>query len=221
MRMKIREWIKEILIGISFVAMMMAVLFGGNVIRGTCSDHGRSVSTVSACIGSSNKTSDVIIRESVVVKMEEPAGLEAVAAESVQSVDPVSETEIVVPDYIVRITEKVGQTYSISPEFLQAIAWRESRFDPTAVNKAGTCFGLMQVSVKWHGHRLEKGEDILDPEVNIRIAAEYLSELFEQYVDPDLVLMVYNGDRNALKSGYQSGYVKDILELAEQLEGGK
>lgn len=44
--------------------------------------------------------------------------------------------------------EQAGEEFNICPEFLEAIAWRESRFKKSAENKG--CSGLMQVAVEWH-----------------------------------------------------------------------
>ena len=53
------------------------------------------------------------------------------------------------PDIPVDIQDaawKYGELYNICPEFLIAVAKRESEFNPEAVN--GSCVGLMQVSLK-------------------------------------------------------------------------
>ncbi len=36
--------------------------------------------------------------------------------------------------------------------------------------------GLMQVNVRWHGHRVRSPEELLDPETNIRVGADVLAE---------------------------------------------
>ena len=209
---------KETLIGAGMAVLMMAALLGPQIIR-LNQKVGEERVVVSAIAGPELIRGDIscgVGQASGVIPIE----VERVNVEPVQASGQVSgaEMEISVPEYIVQITEKMGQAYSISPEFLQAIAWRESRFQPDAVNAAGSCFGLMQVSEKWHSHRLAPGEDILDPETNTRMAAEYLQELFEQYQDPEIVLMVYNGDNRALEAGYISSYARDILEMAQKLE---
>ena len=229
MRAKIIGCLKETAIGLILSISIMAALFGGNFLRGwICEAHGYSRADQSAgCIRSAADReltggSAAVDREMIKIGQAEPVELEAVAADIVQSAEDVPSPVIEVPEYIIRITEEVGQAYCISPELLQAIAWRESRFDPDAVNASGTCFGLMQVSTKWHGHRLGPGEDIMDPAVNIRTAAEYLVELFERYKDPALVLMIYNGDSRwkdyAAGRCQASGYAMEIMEMAEELE---
>lgn len=125
------------------------------------------------------------------------------------------------PDILDEVEEaarKWGEVYNISPEFLEAVAWRESRYDPEAVN--GGCVGLMQVAPVWHGDRMERlgVEDLTEVDGNMAVAADYLAELFATYNDPYWVLMTYNGDSNA--DAYRSGnaapsmYALEITEKA-------
>ena len=121
-----------------------------------------------------------------------------------------------------KITQEVGDIYNISPELLQAIAFNESSYNPTAEN-AG-CKGIMQVSEKWHKNRMERLNvvDIYDPYSNILVAADYLSELFEKYKNEDIVLMFYSGNSRAEEYskgiGEPSDYVNKVLELSSKLE---
>ena len=209
--MAVVDWLKEALIGTGIAALAFLSIFGPQIIR----LHKTEIETVApAYVGSgfiANRPSiSVSAGQAFTLKLPE---IEPMSAETVKAF-----SEITVPDHIAEISKKVGEMYHISPELLQAIAWRESRFQTDAVNASGTCFGLMQISKKWHGSRLAKGEDILDPEANIRIAAEYLAELFERYKEPALVLMIYNGDSRAFKEGYISRYATDVMGLAEELE---
>lgn len=120
------------------------------------------------------------------------------------------------------LAEEAGRTYGICPEFLQAIAWQESRWQPDA--SAGGCEGLMQVAACWHSERMARlgVTDLYDPEENMLVAADYLAELFGCWEDPAMVLMVYNGDSSA-QHYWETGegisdYALQILELSEQLE---
>lgn len=128
-----------------------------------------------------------------------------------------------VPQYVEEAAEKYGEEYNIAPEFLEAIAYTESRYQADAEN--GSCKGLMQISVKWHADRMEElgVTDIYDPDGNMHVAADYLSELFHKYEDPGLVLMHYNGaSREAvteyIETGNMSEYTEKTLALSEDLE---
>lgn len=118
-----------------------------------------------------------------------------------------------------------GNLYGICPEFLYAIAAKESWYTNDAKN--GSCVGVMQVSQYWHAWRCAefglKVSDLYDPYVNMMVGAWYLSDLFEKYDgDPAPVLMEYNGDSAGLsnywKTGKMSKYAEWILNYSAELE---
>ncbi len=130
-----------------------------------------------------------------------------------------------IPKDLQVIFEKVGESFEICPELMESMAWRESRFEPTV--KSGNCYGLMQVNIKVHKDRIEKygytSEDMLDPEPNIIVAADYLKELFDTYGDDDpLILLYYSGAKSQIAKykeyGFINSYVKDVLTRAADYE---
>ena len=129
-----------------------------------------------------------------------------------------------IPEDIQDAAWKYGEEYNICPEFLIAVAKRESEFNPEAVN--GSCVGLMQVSLKWHTDRMERcqvtEEEMWTVDGSMHVAADYLAELFEKYEDAALVLMIYNGDSRAelfAQGGCSmSSYASDILTYSKELE---
>lgn len=127
-----------------------------------------------------------------------------------------------VPTQVIELSEQIGQEYGICPELLQAIGWRESRFQAEARN--GSCVGMMQVSEYWHRDRMDKlgVTDLTNPAQNMEVAADYLLELFQSYQDAGIVLMIYHGDSRVWDvlegTGELSSYAREILELSERLE---
>lgn len=129
-----------------------------------------------------------------------------------------------IPEDIQDAAWKYGEQYNICPEFLIAVAKRESEFNPEAVN--GSCVGLMQMSLKWHTDRMERcqvtEEEMWTVDGSMHVAADYLAELFEKYEDAALVLMIYNGDSRAelfAQGGCSmSSYASDILTYSKELE---
>lgn len=124
------------------------------------------------------------------------------------------ENHINVPEYIIEISEEIGDKYNISPELLQALAWRESRFDPKVISSAN-CVGLVQISPQWHQDRMKRlgVTDLTDPYQNMLTGADYLHELSET-VEVEEALTTYN-------QGYctvVNKYSKEIVALAEILE---
>nr|DAV18898.1 MAG TPA: hypothetical protein [Bacteriophage sp.] len=117
-----------------------------------------------------------------------------------------------------------GEMYDICPELLMAMIEAESSGNPKAVN--GDCKGLMQISERWHTGRMEEigANDIWSETDNIHIGANYLHELFNRYEDVALVLMVYNGESDAVEkaeNGYISDYARKILDRSAELERWK
>ena len=146
-------------------------------------------------------------------------------------IEPIVGTELIVEtetDYIdedipIEVQEaakKWGEIYDICPEFLEAMAFKESTYNPAVSN--GECLGLMQVNPRWHWDRMERlgvsEADLFTVDGCMAVAADYLNELFATYEDPAVVLAVYNGDSRALDPGYISDYAELILKLSRELE---
>ena len=116
---------------------------------------------------------------------------------------------------------EIGNQYNICPELLMAVIEKESSGQSDARN--GNCIGLMQISSIWHQNRMMRlgATDLYCERDNILVAADYLSELFQKYKEPSLVLDIYNGNSNAMRN-YECGVISDyagkILERASELE---
>lgn len=128
-----------------------------------------------------------------------------------------------IPEEISSYAEIIGNEFNICPELLVAIAFYESSYDPEVTN--GNCKGLMQVNPTVHQLRFEEAgwstSDWDNAYINMYIAADYLSELFEQYEDVGIVLGIYHGESNAIekgKDGNLSSYTKKILKRSQELE---
>ena len=136
-----------------------------------------------------------------------------------------SQSDDGIPKDLKEIFDTVGEEYEICPELLEAMAYNESRFIPTVTN--GKHYGLMQVNIKIHADRIERlgytAEDMLKAEPNIRVAADYLKELFDTYGDDDpLVLMYYSGNKKQIPKykeyGFLCPYVSRTLKRAADYE---
>lgn len=129
--------------------------------------------------------------------------------------------DFIYPDDVYSMCVEICEPHDISPELVQAIIWRESRYAKDARNR--NCQGLMQINEPCHIERMERlgVSDLNNPYENIRVGVDYLAELFEEYEEPGYVLDVYNGNSSA-GDNYRhcrlSAYSKSILELAEELE---
>lgn len=129
--------------------------------------------------------------------------------------------QIDVPAEIEELCIRYGKENNICPELLEAIAWKESRFQADVTNASGNCHGLMQIHKGSHRSRMQElnVSDLYDPEQNIKVAAHYLQELFEQYEDVATVLEYYNGDGAAANDPNRtSSYAKKVMSIAQALE---
>lgn len=116
---------------------------------------------------------------------------------------------------------EIGNQYNICPELLMAVIEKESSGQSDARN--GNCIGLMQISSIWHQNRMMRlgATDLYCERDNILVAADYLSELFQKYKEPSLVLDIYNGNSKAMwnyENGVISDYAGDILDRTAELE---
>lgn len=127
-----------------------------------------------------------------------------------------------IPKEVQEACIKYGEEYNICPELLMAICEKESSGRADAVN--GTCKGLMQINEIYHRDRMERlgVTDIYDIESNVKLAADYLSELFKQNEDTYLVLMTYNMGYKRAKQLYEqdiySKYAVSVTERTDELE---
>lgn len=135
--------------------------------------------------------------------------------------DAEGDNDTYLSDSIVTYCEDIGKQYSICPELLEAMIEAESSGNPNAVN--GNCVGLMQISTTAQRDRMKRlgVANPYDEYSNILVGTDYLAELFDEYEDLPTVLMLYNGQSNAVAKGDQgkwSAYADKIMKRSEQLE---
>jgi len=92
-----------------------------------------------------------------------------------------------------------SERFNVDPFLVLAIIKAESNFQPGAVSPKNAR-GLMQISEgtgKWGAGRLNledyTSEKLFEPEINIYIGCWYLSVLYDEFGDSDLVIAAYNG----------------------------
>lgn len=91
---------------------------------------------------------------------------------------------------------RAAADHSLSPSLLNAVAWRESRYNPRAISPAGA-IGVMQLMP---GTARQLGVDPYDVGQNIRGGAAYLTRmLYEFRGDLTLALAAYNAGPAAVR----------------------
>jgi soluble lytic murein transglycosylase-like protein len=143
--------------------------------------------------------------------------------EVAEAVMYLAEKDIEVPPEVEKACIKAGKKYHISPEILEALAWKESRYVQKAISDNGKCQGLCQVNPYTHCKRMKRLNvtDVYDINGNVLVAADLLAELLEENDDMAYALDRYNGNPNAesyYNKGKVSGYAGEILKVSEALE---
>jgi soluble lytic murein transglycosylase-like protein len=93
------------------------------------------------------------------------------------------------------VIAEAAQRYAVPPALVEAVAWRESRFQQSAVSPKGA-IGVMQLMA---GTARELGVDPYDPRQNIQGGAAYLSQMLTRYRgDTGLALAAYNAGPGAV-----------------------
>lgn len=131
-----------------------------------------------------------------------------------------------IPDDIREYCDEIGAEFNICPELLESIAYQESRFIQDV--KSENYYGLMQVNVIIHKERIEKygycADDMLKAYPCIKVAADYLADLFEAYGDDDpIILLLYSGSgwdavEKYKENGFMTQYVSDVLARSAEYE---
>jgi len=103
--------------------------------------------------------------------------------------------------YPVRHVETIyryAEEFDLEPELIFAVIHAESRFNENAVSRVGAS-GLMQImedTAYWiapmAGLDDFSYDEILDPDINIRLGSFYLSMLIGRFGDVDVALSAYN-----------------------------
>lgn len=112
----------------------------------------------------------------------------------------------------------------IQSDYVKAIIWHESRYNPDSINSRTGVTGLMQISPKWHTKRAESlgVTDLTDPYGNILVGCDILNELTQKHD--------FNYALNFFAGGYPyadryknsvSPFVEQLNDIIHQMENGE
>lgn len=104
--------------------------------------------------------------------------------------------------------QTISLQFGLNPRFVQAVIWRESRFDASATGKHGE-IGLMQLKMdtvrdwaKAHKRGVPSAASVYDPELNLHIGIWRLDQALRHWEGhPEqvrLALFEYNAGRKAI-----------------------
>lgn len=147
------------------------------------------------------------------------------AADGKRQFEPLSELPLA-PDMQLYLYE-LCEEYNLSFAFAAMVMESETNFDPAAVGDGGESVGYFQINqVNWERMATEYGLDVHDPEDNIKCGVVMLTELFEKYEDPYMVLLAYKcGERRGRELYEQEIYTttqfdcEELCNRAIEIEG--
>lgn len=127
------------------------------------------------------------------------------------------------PNAFQPLLEDAAKEASVPATFLRAIAREESSFDPAATSPA-RAYGLVQLIVptaRTYARPLGLPSDpaaLKRPEINLRLGARFLSELFRRYGDfAALVPSAYNAGQGATDRWLKEQKARDLDEWVEAI----
>lgn len=106
---------------------------------------------------------------------------------------------------------------NLSFAFAAMVMESETNFNPAAVGDDGESVGYFQINrINWERMATEYGLDVHDPKDNIKCGVVMLTELFEKYEDPYMVLLAYKcGERRGRELYEQEIYTTAQFDCAE------
>ena len=118
--------------------------------------------------------------------------------------DPVPVAQLEINSHV----EKTAKRYGLDSKIIKALIEEESGWLASAEGDNGQSVGLMQIQERWHKERMKRlgVTSLYDPEQNITVGCDILSELLNKY----------GNYRDAL-SAYNSGNIKDGRAYAERI----
>ena len=104
--------------------------------------------------------------------------------------EPVTVAELENKDHI----EQMSRKYGLDSRIVKALIEEESGWCESAEGDNGNSVGLMQIQERWHKERMKRlgVTDLYDPEQNITLGCDILSELVNKYGNYRDALSVYN-----------------------------
>lgn len=104
--------------------------------------------------------------------------------------------------------DKMAKRYGLDSRIIKALIEEESGWVASAEGDNGQSVGLMQIQEHWHKERMKRlgVTSLYDPEQNITVGCDILSELLNKYGNYKDALSVYN-----------SGNVHDGKQYAERV----
>lgn len=127
---------------------------------------------------------------------------------------------------------KVGKIYRLDPDYLRAIAYKESKFNTTAIGKnndGSRDIGIMQINtsnISWLRKKFPQisiSNLLKYPCFNIHVGGYILNENFKMYGRKWIAVGAYNagGKNNPKRIKIRYKYAKEISENYKAIKAGR
>ena len=118
--------------------------------------------------------------------------------------DPVPVAQLETNNHI----DKMAKRYGLDSRIIKALIEEESGWLASAEGDNGQSVGLMQIQERWHKERMKRlgVTNLYNPEENVTVGCDILSELLNKYGNYKDALSVYN-----------SGNIHDGKQYAERI----
>jgi hypothetical protein len=123
-----------------------------------------------------------------------PASIERIDS-TFAAVAPCAGVKAIAPDDARALVVRIATEENFYPDFVQAVAQNESRFNSIALSDKGA-FGLMQLTPET-AQRFKV--NLCDPADNVRGGVRFLRALHEKYRNPFFILAAYNAGEGAVE----------------------
>lgn len=123
-----------------------------------------------------------------------PASIERIDS-SFAALAPCAGVKAIAPDDARALVVRIATEENFYPDFVQAVAKNESRFNSIALSDKGA-FGLMQLKPET-AQRFKV--NLCDPADNVRGGVRFLRALHEKYRNPFFILAAYNAGEGAVE----------------------
>ena len=121
--------------------------------------------------------------------------------------DPVPVVQLETNSHI----DKMAKRYGLNPQIIKALIEEESGWLSSAEGDNGNSVGLMQIQERWHRERMKRlgVTNLYNPEQNITVGCDILSELLNKYGNYKDALSVYNSGNIHDGKQYAEGILKN------------
>lgn len=164
----------------------------------------------SIALATSNETSAFSLKDSVFEK----AGME-------YNVDPVLLYSIALVESAIDAPEKgflkpsPWTLRTNKPYYAKSKQEAEALLDRLIQTNKSIDVGMMQINLKWHGHRVKSPKELLDPLTNVRTGAQIISEQIKRY-PKDAALAV--GNYHSSRPDRARWYSRHVLRVYTNLK---